>query len=575
MSDQRILDASSLDINALLEFSRLLIESDDQGFIYNNLLLSLMGKLGLGRAAVAVADGSGRYIVTHTKGAAAGMLGASFTIDLRDRRGTVLFHETEDEELRERKIAYLAPLTFADRTYGVLLIGAPLTTRSLGPDDITYVSLVAAIAAMALEGCSVRGSLRDANRKLERRVQRLRSLFEASREFNALMDRDAILRLLGYTLMGELTVSKFAVALKTEGIGGGGYHLEVNRFRGIPSPEAIRYFADNDATLVTNRSEGDDAYESRLTAETYALGVRAAIPMDVQGEARGLLLIGERLRDRIDEEDVEYLCSVANLAIGALENARLLEETIEKKRLEEDLRIAAQIQQGLLPKTLPHVEGYDIAARTIPTQQVGGDCYDAIELGNGRVLISVADVSGKGTPASLLMANVQAALRALARLDMPLNELAARINDVINENTSADKFITAFFGIIDAAAGTFSYVNAGHNPPYHFRAGSVEALDVGGLILGIMPTMIPYEVGTVPMEPGDLLVLYSDGVTEAMSAGREEYGDDRLRAMFRDDRICGATEAVERALADISRFTEGAPQSDDITIVAVRRRGDC
>jgi len=566
MSDQRTLDASSLDINALLEFSRLLIESDDPDFIYNNILLSLMGKLRLGRAAVAVARPDGTFRVEYTKGAAAGLAGFVIHRNFRDRRGVVLFQGAENDELYRQKIGYLMPVTFANNTFAVVLLGLPLLSRELAPDDIAYASLVGAIAAMALEGCSVRGSLRLANRRLERRVQRLRSLFEAGREFNALIDRDSILRLLGYTLMGEMTISRYAVALRR----GDGYRLETNRFRSAPSAEIVAYFADREPSMICLEGEEDP-----LIRSAHDLGIRASIPMDVQGEPRGLLLIGERLRGDMDEEDVEYLCSLANLAIGALENARLLEEMIEKKRLEEDLRIAAQIQQGLLPKTLPKISGYDVAARTIPTQQVGGDCYDAIDLGDGRVLISVADVSGKGTPASLLMANVQAALRALAQLGMPLNEMVARINDVINENTSADKFITAFFGIVDSRAGTFTYVNAGHNPPFHFRDGRIDSLDIGGLILGIMPTMIPYEIGSVTMEPGDLLVLYSDGVTEAMSASRMEYGEERLQDLFRDDRVCSAAEAVERARHDIASFTVGAPQSDDITIVAVRRMADC
>lgn len=566
MSDQRTLDASSLDINALLEFSRMLIESDEPDFIYNNILLSLMGKLRLGRAAVAVAQSDGTFRVEYTKGGAAGLMGFVIHRNFSDRRGLVLFQGAENDELYQQKIGYLMPVSFANSTFAVVLLGLPLLARDLAPDDIAYASLVGAIAAMALEGCSVRGSLRLANRKLERRVQRLRSLFEASREFNALIDRDSILRLLGYTLMGEMTISRYAVALRS----GDGYRLETNRFRSAPSSESLRYFATREPMMLCV-----DGEEDPLIRSTYELGVRASIPMDVQGEPRGLLLIGQRLRGDMDEEDVEYLGSLANLAIGALENARLLEEMIEKKRLEEDLRIAAQIQQGLLPKTLPKISGYDIAARTIPTQQVGGDCYDAIELGDGRVLISVADVSGKGTPASLLMANVQAALRALAQLGMPLNEMVARINDVINENTSSDKFITAFFGIIDPAAGTFTYVNAGHNPPFHFRDGTIDSLDVGGLILGIMPTMIPYEIGSVSMAPGDLLILYSDGVTEAMSTSRMEYGEDRLQDLFRDDRLCSASEAVERARLDIASFALGAPQSDDITIVAVRRAADC
>lgn len=562
---------ASLDINALLELSRLLIESDDPHFIFNNLLLTLMGKFGLGRAAVAVADGNDPHLfhVTITKGGgnsselAGGELRQSTTAESNAESNGAIGFTPETEAMLERNhIQYQLPIQFGERTFGIVLLGKPLINRNLTHDDLTYAALVRTIAAIALEGCNARGSLRHANRKLERRVHRLRSLFEASQEFNALLDHDGILRLLGYTLMGEMAISKYAVALNV----GPQYRFAVNRFPEAPSAECLAPLAEHGAMMLGPESATDTRF-----AELYRLGIRASIPMEMQGEARGLLLIGQRLSQAMDEEDLEYLAALGSLAIGGLETARLLQEMIEKNRLEEDLRIAAEIQQGLLPLVLPTVPGYQVAARTIPTQQVGGDCYDAIELGEGRVLVSVADVSGKGTPASLLMANFQAALRALAGLKLPLSELVARVNDIINGNTSADKFITAFFGILDPNSGGFSYVNAGHNPPYHFHQNGADPLDVGGLILGVMPTLIPYQVGEITMQPGDMVILYTDGVTEAMSKQREEYGDDRLKALFADFSTTTAHQAVERARYDITLHTRGAAQSDDITLLVVKR----
>lgn len=558
---------ASLDINALLELSRLLIESDDPDFIFNNLLLTLMGKFGLGRAAVAVTDVSDPQLfrVTIIKGSSGELARLQFRQHHTQGEDGKFGLDPDTEVMLERNhIRYALPLQFGERTFGIVLLGKPLTNRDLTQEDLSYAALVRTIAAIALEGCNARGSLRHANRKLERRVHRLRSLFEASQEFNALLDHDGILRLLGYTLMGEMTISKYAVALKI----GQEYRFAVNRFRETPSAECLPSLAEHGAMMFTSEA----ATDTHL-AEFYRLGIRASVPMEMQGETRGMLLIGQRLNQTMDEEDLEYLGALASLAIGGLETSRLLEEMIEKNRLEEDLRIAAEIQKGLLPMVLPTVPGYQIAARTIPTQQVGGDCYDAIELGEGRVLVSVADVSGKGTPASLLMANFQAALRALAGLNLPLSELVARVNDIINDNTSADKFITAFFGILDPKEGTFTYVNAGHNPPYHFHQNGTDALDVGGLILGIMPTLIPYQIGQVTLELGDMVILYTDGVTEAMSTQREEYGDDRLKALFADFDTIPADQAVERARYDITLHTRGAAQSDDITLLVVKRNG--
>lgn len=566
MPDPMLL-ASSLDMRALLEFSRVLNESDDPAVIYNHLLLSLMGKLGLQRAAVALPGAEGDYTIAIAKGGLAESIGFSFQWDSSCRHGLFEVDHVEKTEesshLRTAGVEQVVPVCSGERTFALLLLGASMMRRPAEQDGGNYALLIGAIAAMALEGSVARGSLSEMNRRLERRVHRLRSLFEAGREFNALLDRDAIIRLLGYTLMGEMAIARFAVALRNSN----GYFPVINhRFQQPFAPETLEGVVESGARVFNHR-------EGLLPAEEtlYDCGVRASIPMEVQGVTRGLLLVGERFRNEIDEEDLEYLASLANLAVGAMETSRLLEEIIGKERMEEDLRIAAEIQQGLLPRSLPVVDGFDLAAETIPTHQVGGDCYDAIELGRGRVLFFIADVSGKGTPASLLMANVQAAVRALAQLDLPLDDLTARINDVIYQNTAADKFITAFFGLLDPSTGTFSYVNAGHNPPLLFAAEQVHSLDCGGVILGIMPSILPYEVGMVHMEPGDLLILYTDGVSEALNANREEYGEARLRRLFEGGHAPSAVAAMERLRGDVLEFTRGAAQSDDITILAVRR----
>lgn len=559
---------SSLDITALLEYSRLLNSVDDVEVIHGNVLLSLMGKLSLGRAAVAVPIGDGRFRVTETKGPAAALAGSE--IEWRCAAGTALVpvDRLESDQTRalleSAAIERVMEVSFGGTHLMLVLLGRPLVSRELGQDEVNYALLIGAIAAAALDGCRVRASLRRVNRRLERQVHRLRSLFEASSAFNTLLDRGSILRLLGFTLMGEMAIGRFAVAIRS----GDGLRTVLNRFHeDIPS-EALEYLA-REAPMIVELAEGEP--HEGVRADLHARGVRASIPMEVQGEVRGVLLAGAPLQRAIDEEDIEYLCSLANLAVTSLENARLLEEMIEKKRMEEDLRIAAEIQRGLLPETLPTLAGYEIAARTIPSQQVGGDCYDVIGLDGGRVLVSIADVSGKGTPASLLMANVQAALRTLAKIDLPLPDLVSRINDVIYQNTAVDKFITAFFGILDPGTGEFAYVNAGHNHPYLFNEGGVVPLDSGGLILGVMPTTFPYEEGRVRMEPGDLLVLYTDGVSECLDPDRQEYGDDRLQSLFLGTREIGAEEAIELTSEDLRRFARGAQQSDDITLVVLRR----
>ena len=557
---------ASLDITALLEYSRLLNGLDDPEAIYSNVMLSLMGKLGLGRAAIALPINDCAYVVSSAKGPAAALVGTTVRWTGGAERMLVPVDTLSDDPTREQldsaSIANVMEVSYGGETLMLVLLGRPLSGGAIGPDETNYALLIGAIAAAALDGCRARSSLRTVNRRLERQVHRLGSLFEAGRAFNTLLDRGAILRLLGYTLMGEMAIARFAVAQRTTD----GFRMVLNRFSSDPSQASLEYLVRHPASTIDELA-GDQA----TCAELRERGIEASVPMVVQGEVRGVLLVGASLQRTLDAEDIEYLASLANLAVTSLENARLLDEMIEKKRMEEDLRIAAEIQRGLLPERLPEISGYEIAACTIPSQQVGGDCYDVIDLEDGRVLVSIADVSGKGTPASLLMANVQAAVRALSRIDLPLPELTARINDVIYQNTAVDKFITAFFGILDTRTGTFTYVNAGHNHPYLFGAREIVALDRGGLILGVMPSVVPYEEGSVRMEPGDLLLLYTDGVSECLNPEREEYGEERLRALFSGSRDVSAAEAVDRTQQDLLGFARGAQQSDDITMLAIHR----
>ncbi len=553
---------AALDSGALLEFSRLLNTLDDPAAIYGNVLLALMGKMGLSGGGVALPDGD-RFVVSLTKGRASSLKGCVIAWHHGPTVGVVPL-DTVDQggkrgDLTGGGVERILPVVFGSETQALILLGASLTGRSFGGTEESYAQVLAGIAAIAVEGCRARNALREANRRLERRIHRLRSLFEASREFNALLAPEAILRLLGFSLMGEMAIRRFAVAIHDSGEPS----LVVNRF-GEDFPSELLESASASGPRLF-RADAIEELDRRL----YERGVRAAVPMEVQRSVRGLLLVGERLHAPIDDEDLEYLASISNLAVGALENMRLLEEMIVKQRMEEDLRIAAEIQKGLLPSLLPMVEGFSIAARTIPTHQVGGDFYDAIALDNGSVLLAIADVSGKGTPASLLMANIQAAIRTLSGLALDLADMVARVNDLLYRNTSSDKFVTAFFGVLDPVARTLRYVNAGHNPPFLFREGETLALDRGGLLLGIMPSIIPYEVGEVVLGRGEMLILYTDGVSEALNPDREEFGEDRLKSLFEGKMPPDPSRAIDRLREALQVFADGAPQSDDITAVVV------
>ena len=557
---------------------------DDPDRVYSSYLLSLLGRLRVTRGVVAVREDSedGRFVVRYARGRGTQMMSASFALPpLSSVPGGIIPIDSLPEsalpsDVRGRLLnlglGYLLPISFDTSTFAVTILGDPFGGVGFPEWGEEYAMAITAITAMAIEGVHARASLHETNRRLERRVHRLRSVFESSRSFAArrseatreLERRNEIVHALGYTLMGEMAIARVALYLRE---GNGGFRPAANRFPVEFAQDALqRIMQTGDGCLIDGEGWGD----------LWTAGVRGAIPLRSQGDIEGVLLVGRRLQYDLDLEDLEYLGVLGGLAISAIENVRLLEEMVETERMKEELRIAWDIQQQLLPP-IPSIPGYSIAAGTLPAREVGGDCYDMLPLPDGRFLVTIADVSGKGVPASLLMANVQAALRALAPLDLGMPELAARVNDLIHDNTAADRFITAFLLMLDPASGRVDYVNAGHNPPFYLHGPEddrrVQGLVEGGLILGVMPTSFPYESGSITLRPGESIVLYTDGVTEAMNRRREEYGEDRLI-----DLLCrlpspgpGAEEIYRRVVDDVQRFVDGEKRSDDITVICLER----
>jgi sigma-B regulation protein RsbU (phosphoserine phosphatase) len=229
---------------------------------------------------------------------------------------------------------------------------------------------------------------------------------------------------------------------------------------------------------------------------------------------------------------------------------------------------AQAIQRALLPAAMPAVAGCDLAARWIPASAFGGDCYDVTPLDGNRVAISIADVCGKGLPAALLMANLQASARAFAASDSSPRTVATRINRELVRNAGLRRFVTFFYGVHDRAAGRLTFVNAGHNPPVLLHAdGSVTRLSTGGTVLGAFEEST-YEHADVAVAPGDRLVLFTDGITEACGAGDDDFGDDRLVAALREIRTADAATLVDRVFSEVARFTGRPGQfQDDATVL--------
>jgi len=270
-------------------------------------------------------------------------------------------------------------------------------------------------------------------------------------------------------------------------------------------------------------------------------------------------------------EDLNLLTVMANVAGIRIERERLSEIEQADQLLAHELDQAAEIQRGLLPVGTPAFKGLQLAGCNTPCRTVGGDYYDYLVYPDEHVGLAIGDVAGKGMPAALLMSSLQAKVQAIAETSSAPAELVTRLNRSVASTCPDNRFVTFFFSRLNLRSGELAYCNAGHNPPLLARSdGKVERLEGGGPVLGILPRL-SFEERSCVMEAGDMLLLYSDGVTEAQSPSGEEFGEERLEEILRESRGDGVDALLAIVQAAVQSWTAGQPPSDDITLVAARR----
>ncbi len=558
---------NGFDLLPLFEFSKVVNSSLDLPFILGTVLLSVMGKLLIAKGVVLLRRGPGSFSVQTVKGLPQGLLHREYLRRRPSAKPFILSSRSAGllHDLASYGITRMFPIVAHDSVHGYFGFADPPRGVALSADHRKFIEALINIAAAAIEKSLSFEELQTVNRRLDSKVQQLNTLFELSKEFSGVLEREQILRFFTLTLMGQIGTNRFALCLKNQEM--------------ITSRVAMAFSAEDRQLLFRDITEPvlvNELLRRKKFAKAMKLclheKIAAIIPLHAQNTVCGLLCVGERLNGvPYTREDLEFLYSLGALALISTENARLFQEALRKKQMEDELAIAREIQQNLLPRDIPPIPGFEFTALNVSSQEVGGDYYDIIQVEPQSFIIAIGDVSGKGTPASLLMANVQATIRALAPFGLTLAEATGRVNDIITKNTGNEKFITFFWGILEPGSRTFRYVNAGHNPPYVLRAdGRREQLTEGGLILGVMPTVVPYREGRITLEPGDAVLLYTDGVSEAMNASHEDYGDECLEAFLSTLKHASASDIVDSLRNELTAYTANAPQSDDITIVVLR-----
>src|SRR5574341_1635411 len=293
------------------------------------------------------------------------------------------------------------------------------------------------------------------------------------------------------------------------------------------------------------------------------------VPLKLKNKLTGLLCLFNK-EGEFTAEDQRLLSIIAVQSAQVIENARLAEEEKKLQEIEKELLVAKEIQTRLLPKEAPKIDGFDIKGYTLPTKQVGGDYFDFIWLERKMLGISIADVSGKGMPAALLMANFQATLRNQSLAKISPAEMVFNCNNLVCKSVEPGQFVTFFGGVLNPFKKTFTYVNAGHNPPFIFNSnGEINRLSEGGLILGLLENS-PYEQKKVNLNPGDLLVLFTDGITEAMNETQAQFEEERLIKVVQQNRNLSSEAIIKKITQEVLAFQGLQPQFDDLTLVVIK-----
>ncbi|MGN8224543.1 GAF domain-containing SpoIIE family protein phosphatase [Gracilimonas sp. BCB1] len=559
---------SRFELRTLLETSRMLIESQEPDFVLNNLLLITMGKLLVPKGMILINKGSNHfYLVSKIKGKSD--LAEEDVVQLEFPEGELDRTVIKAEEFPEISKTLGLPedsiffnLRTTNHHLGFLCLAPKGNKQPLTASELEFIESLTIISSVAIANSRMFQELRLINRKLDRKVHDLNTLLELSKDFNMMVDRDEIARTFKFAMLGQMLIRTFFFVLEIDG------EKSIVSSSGLKEQPSVKEL--NTLFELEDVFYCDEEHDCPFLEKN---DIKLLIALRFQNEKIGVVGVGAPANNEpYGKEQVNFLQSLGNLALLTIQKTLLLEERIEKQRMEEELNLAKTIQQGLLPSPIPTIEGFDLEATNISSRQVGGDYFDVLETPDNGHILAIADVTGKGVPASLLMANLQSMLHALAPIDITLAEATGSINDIIHKNTPADKFITFFWGKISADGRQFNYVNAGHNNPMLFKKGSKEPieLDAGGVILGAMPSMMPYDSASINLEAGDTLIFYTDGVTEAMNPEQtEEYEEERLIRCIQSHLEKSSDEIMNAVIDDIMDFSDGI-QYDDITILVLK-----
>jgi sigma-B regulation protein RsbU (phosphoserine phosphatase) len=458
------------------------------------------------------------------------------------------------------------PLLRKGKLIGAVTALNKMQGKKFDQEDLEIFSSLADQIAVALDNSYL-------FRKAKKKSLEMETLLEAEKSLSSTLNLNELLELILDSLLKVVkydAVAIFLIDKKKQEI----EHIKARGFDPALEPDLqlkigqglAGWAAKTQKSLIAPDVRKDPRYlEARVETQSAMV-----VPIVSNQRMIGVFELESNEPNAYNEEDLELLEAFSSLAAASLDRARQYEEILEKRKLEEELSIAKRIQQSFLPREKPQLSGFDISGMNIPSEEVGGDYYDFIPIIENQMGIAIGDVSGKGIPAALIMASFRASLIAEIRNNYAIRSIMFKVNNLLFESTASDIYVTAVYGVLDTKNKIFTFANGGHNAPILGHAnGGMEYLTEGGVALGTFENS-KYEERPLKLNPGDIIVFYTDGVTEAKNEKDEEFGTRRLKQVIDDSRQLSATRIQENIYKAVKDFRGDLAPGDDLTMIVIK-----
>jgi len=386
----------------------------------------------------------------------------------------------------------------------------------------------------------------------------LNAILDITQAINQNMGEKDLYKIFYFTCMANLRIPHIALIVNENG----SYTTKINH---SINPELK--FIDDLIDFTTTSEDKIIKIDNQKGFEKAGV----VLPVLHKKHILALILIGKEQLEQCNKDDLNFVKTIGNIIMVAIENKRLARTQIEQERLKKEMEIAREVQSYLVPEFLPKNEQVTMASSYIPHFSVGGDYYDYIKLSNDKFIYCIADVSGKGVPAALMMSNFQATLRTMIRQTHDLEKIVNELNHQLHNNSKGQHFITFFIGMVDLKLGEMNYINAGHNPPIFLRNNQTESLlSTGTTILGAFKELPFLSRGNEKIGTGDMLFTYTDGITEVFNMENDEYGEDQLSKFIEINRDLKLTDLHKKLIEELDEFRGERKYSDDLTMLSLR-----